>query len=140
MEFEIYFEGAKKINAKVGERIIETDQSVQSGGEGIAPEPFTLFLASIGTCAGIYVKSFCDQRGISSKGIKIIQSHNFNQSTRLIEKISLDIKLPNDFPDKYKNAVINAANLCTVKKHFYNPPQINIKTSEVEIITQDCNQ
>ena len=130
MEFEIYFEGAKKINAKVGERIIKTDQPVQAGGDGSAPEPFTLFLASIGTCAGIYVKSFCDQRGIPSNGIKIIQSLNYNQSIRLIDKINLDIKLPADFPDKYKNAVINAANLCAVKKYLQNPPQIEVKTSE----------
>ncbi|MFC2137470.1 OsmC family protein [Bacteroidota bacterium] len=131
MEFEIYFDGAKKINAKVGDKVIMTDQPVQAGGEGSAPEPFTLFLVSIGTCAGIYIKSFCDQRGIPSEGIKIIQSLNFNQSTRLIENIYLDIKLPVSFPEKYKNAVINAANLCTVKRHLQNPPQIEVKTSTV---------
>ncbi len=74
MEFEIYFDGGKKINAKIGDIIIKTDQSIHAGGEGSAPEPFTLFLASIGTCVGIYVKSFCDQRSISSENIKIIQT------------------------------------------------------------------
>jgi len=38
--------------------------------------------------------------------------------------------LPPDFPEKYKAAVIKAADTCSVKKHFLNPPeiQVNIKT------------
>lgn len=129
MDYEIYFEGGKKVNAKVGDKIIKTDQSVNAGGEGSAPEPFTLFLASIGTCAGIYIKSFCDQREIDSEGIKIIQKFDYDQTTRLIKNITLDIKLPDNFPDKYRATLINVVNLCTVKKHLINPPAIDIKTS-----------
>jgi putative redox protein len=129
MQMEIYFEGSKKINARYGNTIIRTDQPAEAGGEGSAPAPFDLFLASIGTCAGIYVKSFCDQRGIPSEGIKIIQTMEFDHNTRLISKINLDIKLPSDFPEKYKDAVINVANLCAVKKHLQNPPAISVFTS-----------
>ena len=67
---------------------------------------------------------------ISSEGIKIKQSINFNQSTRLIDKINLDIQLQPDFPEKYKSALISTANLCTVKKHLQNPPQIEVSTSQ----------
>ncbi len=75
---EIYFAGNKKVNAKVNGFTIKTDQAVNSGGDGEHPEPFTLFLSSLGTCAGIYVKSFCDQRGITSEDIKLIQNQKFN--------------------------------------------------------------
>jgi len=53
----ISFGGGKKVNADYRGFTIQTDQSVNGGGEESAPEPFALFLASIGTCAGIYV--FC---------------------------------------------------------------------------------
>ncbi|HEY5535755.1 MAG TPA: OsmC family protein [Ignavibacteria bacterium] len=129
MEMEIYFEGKKKINAKYNGNIIRTDQPVEAGGDGSAAAPFDLFLASIGTCAGIYVKSFCDQRGIPSENIRIIQTMEYNHGKRLIGKINLDIKLPVDFPEKYKDAVINVANLCAVKKHLQNPPEIEVITT-----------
>jgi ribosomal protein S12 methylthiotransferase accessory factor len=129
MEMEIYFEGKKKINAKYNGNIIRTDQPVEVGGDGSAAAPFDLFLASIGTCAGIYVKSFCDQRGIPSENIKIIQTMEYDHGKHLIGKINLDIKLPVDFPEKYKDAVINVANLCAVKKHLQNPPEIEVITT-----------
>lgn len=131
MEMEIYFDGNKKINANLNGNVIRTDQPIQGGGEGTAPAPFDLFLASIGTCAGIYVKGFCDQRGISSDNIKIIQKMNFNPSTKLIDKIDLEIQLPSDFPEKYKEAVIKSANLCAVKRHMQEPPVFDVYTKTV---------
>jgi len=126
---EIYFEGKKQVIASHHGHIIRTDQPLEAGGDNTAPAPFDLFLASIGTCAGIYVKSFCDQRGIPSENIKIIQTAEFNPETRLIGKIKLDIQLPEDFPVKYKDALINVANLCAVKKHLMNPPKIEVMTT-----------
>lgn len=133
MNMEIYFDGNKKINARFNGQDIKTDQPLQGGGDGSAPAPFDLFLASIGTCAGIYVKGFCDQRGISSENIKIIQKMNFNPMTRLIDKIDLEIQVPEDFPEKYKDAVINAANLCAVKRHMQQPPEFDVYTQKVGI-------
>ena len=126
MNVEVYFEEGKKVNAKVNDQIIRTDQSTMAGGDGSAPERFSLFVAYIGTCAGIYVKSFCDQRGIDASKIRITQSHHFDSSKRLIDKIDLNVELPEDFPMKYKDALIKTANLCTVKKHLADPPEIAV--------------
>ncbi len=128
MEMKISLEGKKKVNAEFNGQIVMTDQPLQAGGDGSAPAPFTLFLASIGTCAGIYVKSFCDQRNIPTDDIYLTQKMNYNYKTRLIDNIELKVHLPKDFPVKYKAAVINAANLCAVKEHLKNPPQIEVKT------------
>ena len=126
---KITFPGGKKVNAEYNGFTHKTDQAIVSGGEGSAPEPFALFLSSIGTCAGIYVLRFCQQRGIDTNGLEIIQSMNFNPLSGMIDKIKLNIILPDDFPDKYKKAVINSANLCAVKKHLENPPRFEIATT-----------
>lgn len=126
MEMKISFEGKKKVNAEFNGQIVSTDQPLQAGGDGSAPAPFTLFLASIGTCAGIYVKSFCDQRNISTDDIYITQKMNYNYKSRMIDNIELKVHLPNNFPEKYKAAVVNAANLCAVKEHLKSPPQIQV--------------
>jgi ribosomal protein S12 methylthiotransferase accessory factor len=129
MEFTVSFSGKKQVIAHMGEHNIITDQPVYAGGDNECPSPFSLFLASLGTCAGIYVKSFCDQRGIPTNDIKITQRHSFNPSTQMIENVDLVIELPESFPEKYKETVIRAADQCAVKKHLLHPPSINVSTS-----------
>lgn len=129
IKMEIIFPGNKKVDAVYNGMVIKTDQPIQAGGEGSAPAPFDLFLAIICTCAGIYVVGFCQARGIPTDGIKIIQKMNYNFQTRLFDKIELEIQLPQDFPEKYKQAVINAADNCAVKKHLLNPPEIVVTTN-----------
>ena len=108
---EITFDGGKVVSAHYNGHIIRTDQPVDNGGSNTSPAPFDLFLAAIGTCAGIYVKSFCDKRQIPTEGIKIIQSLEFDKENKLPSVIKLDIRLPEDFPVRYKEAVICAAEL-----------------------------
>lgn len=129
MDIEIRFDGNKKVTALYKGFEIKTDQPVKGGGDGSAPGPFDLFLASIATCAGFYVKSFCDQRDISADGIRITQSMKHNPETRMIDQIHIDIKLPANFPEKYKQAVILAAEQCAVKKHIANAPEFFLTAS-----------
>ena len=129
MEMEIFFPGGKRVDAQYEGFTIQTDQSVKNGGNGLAPEPFALFLASIGTCAGIYVLSFCQQRKIPTDNIKIIQTIEDSADGKMIGKIIIDIQLPADFPQKYRKAVISSAQLCAVKKHMEKSPEFSIITT-----------
>ena len=128
---EITFDGGKVVTAHSHGHQIKTDQPVSSGGENSAPAPFELYLASIGTCAGIYVKSFCDNRKIPTDKIKIIQNNEFDKESGLPVNITLDIQLPADFPEKYKAAVISVAALCKVKRSIASPPVFNVITSDI---------
>jgi putative redox protein len=127
-KFNITFDGNKKVSAHFREFTIHTDQPEKGGGENTAASPFELFLASIGTCAGFYVASFCQSRSIPTGNISITQTNFRNDTTHMVEKIILDIVLPPDFPEKYKAAVIKAADTCTVKKHLLEPPEIHVNT------------
>jgi putative redox protein len=128
---EIIFEGGKVVTALSHGHIIKTDQPVHSGGKDSAPSPYELFLASIGTCSGLYVKSFCDNRNIPVNNIKIVQTAEFDEETGLPTNIKLDIKLPPDFPEKYREAVISVAELCKVKKTMDDPPAFEIVASSL---------
>jgi len=122
MDMEVFFPGNKRVHARYRGFVIETDQPVTSGGDGSAPAPFDLFMVSIGTCAGIYMLSFLEQRGLSSKDAGIILRQERDPETKLVSKVKLELKLPADFPDKYRDAVIRAAEQCAVKRHLDNPP------------------
>lgn len=128
---EITFEGGKVVTAHYHGHAIKTDQPINSGGTDTAPSPFDLYMASIGTCAGIYVKSFCDNRKIPTDNIRIIQNTIYNKETGLPVDITLDIRLPSDFPEKYRDAVISVAELCKVKKSIANPPVFKIISSKI---------
>ena len=130
MEIEITFPGGARVDASLNGFSIKTDQPVQGGGSGSAPTPFATFLASIGTCAGIYVLGFCRQRGLPTEGLKLVQRMQSNPATGLIGKIALDIQLPSDFPEKYKAAVIKSAEQCAVKKHLEHPPAFEISATD----------
>jgi putative redox protein len=129
MEMEITFSGEARVDANFGGFTIKTDQPPVAS----APTPFATFLASIGTCAGIYVLGFCQQRGIPTQGIQIVQRMHSDRMTGLIGQIELEIQLPPDFPEKYKAAVVRSAEQCAVKKHLEHPPVFNITTSAREV-------
>jgi putative redox protein len=133
MEMLIDFPGGARVDAHFGPFTVETDQP-SFGHAPDAPTPFATFLASLGTCAGIFVLGFCRKRGISAEGIRILQSMEMDPETHLVRKINLDIQLPPDFPEKYKTAVIRSADQCLVKKHFENPPAFEISTSTTEVV------
>jgi putative redox protein len=128
MEMTITFPGGARVDAEFGGLTIRTDQPPQAGGEGSAPPPFALFLASIGTCAGIYVLGFCRQRGLSTEGIRISQSMEADPRTGMVAKIALDIQVPPEFPEKYHDALVRAASQCAVKKHLEVPPKFDVRT------------
>ncbi|MEA3493009.1 MAG: OsmC family protein [Candidatus Margulisiibacteriota bacterium] len=126
-DMEIVFPGGRKVNALYKGFTIQTDQAIYAGGEGSAPAPFDLFLASLGTCAGIYVLRFCQERNIPSGKIKLILNTERDKKSRMIGKIKIEIQLPSGFPVKYKEAVVKAAELCAVTKHLYNPPVFDVR-------------
>jgi ribosomal protein S12 methylthiotransferase accessory factor len=128
MDMTISFPGGVCVDAQYGDMVIKTDQPPQGGGDGSAPTPFALFVASMGTCAGIYVLSFCQQRGLPTEDIHIHQHVEFDPGTHLARKVTLHIDLPADFPSKYESALVKTANLCAVKRHLENPPDFAVET------------
>lgn len=128
MEMTITFPGGLRVDAQYGPYTIRTDQPVPAGGQDSAPAPFALFLASIGTCAGIYVLGFCQRRGLPTDGIEIGQRMDMDPATGMVTGIGLDIRVPPGFPEKYHEALIRAASQCAVKKHLEAPPRFEVKT------------
>jgi len=128
MDMTITFPGGARVDAQFGPYTVKTDQPPQGGGEGAAPTPFQLFLASLGTCAGIYVLGFCKQRGLPTEGIRITQRTERDAATGLIGVVAMDIEVPPDFPEKYYPSLVRSAEQCAVKKHLEHPPQFAVRT------------
>ena len=128
MEMVISFPGGARVDAQFGSFTVKTDPPPGGGGEGSAPTPFATFLASLGTCAGIYVLGFCRQRGLPAEGIRLTQRLGVDPATGLVAKVELDIQVPASFPEKYHAALVRSAEQCAVKKLIESPPRFELRT------------
>lgn len=125
MEIEVTLAGGKRVHTQIKGMRIETDQPREAGGEGSAPSPFDLFLASLAACSGYYVLDFCQARGIATDDIRVFMRTEVDPEKRMIGKVGIEIQLPSDFPDRYRAPVVRAAELCSVKKHILDPPRFD---------------
>jgi ribosomal protein S12 methylthiotransferase accessory factor len=127
-EMIVTMPGGKRVDTQLGKHVIRTDQPVSNGGEDSAPSPFQLFLAAIGTCAGIYVAGFCRKRDLPTEGIRIRQRNHFDDATGVLARVELDIEVPPSFPEKYREALVRVADQCAVKKAIQAQPVFEVRT------------
>ncbi len=132
MQMKISFPGGSRVDATVGTFRIATDQPVDSGGDGTAPAPFDYFLASLGTCAGLYLLRFLERRHLPTEDLSLVMETTRDPQSGRIAEVHLSVGLPPEFPRKYERAIVNAVNLCSVKKHLENPP-----TFHTEVVIHD---
>jgi putative redox protein len=131
-DIRITFTGGKRVDAEINGRVIRTDQPKDAGGEGSAPMPFELFLAAIGTCAGLYVLGFLTSRGLATEGVDIRQRVETDPATHALLGVGLEIRLPLTIPQKYHAAIIRAAETCAVKRAIDRQPKFAVQVSVTE--------
>lgn len=129
MEMKVTFPGNLRVDAEYKGFTIRTDQPVSAGGDGSAPAPFDLFMASLGTCAGIFMLAFMKQRGIPTEGSGLTMRSERDPERGMIGKVTFDLHLPPEFPEKYEQAVVRAVDQCTVKRHLQEPPEFEVTVS-----------
>jgi ribosomal protein S12 methylthiotransferase accessory factor len=127
-EMVVTLPGGKRVDTQIGRHVIRTDQPVEAGGQDGAPPPFHLFLASIGTCAGIYVAGFCQKRGLPTDGVRLLQRNTFHPETGALTRVEIDVEVPPDFPEKYRDALVRVADQCAVKKTIQAQPAFEVRT------------
>ncbi|MBN1113713.1 MAG: OsmC family protein [Oligoflexia bacterium] len=122
MDIKININDNFRVSAQIGSHVINTDQSVKDGGDDTAPTPFEIFCASLGMCAAHYINAFCRKRDIPSELVGISQTVTRNPDNKLDVTFDLNISFAENFPEKYKKAVLKAAEGCTIKKVIENKP------------------
>lgn len=119
---EVGFPGGQRVDARVRGFTIATDQSPEHGGEGSAPQPYDLFLSSIATCAGIYALKFCQSRKIPTDGLSLTLDWQGNQADPAAAVARLQLALPEGFPERYRDGILRAMELCAVKRTIQVAP------------------
>ena len=127
-EILVTLPGGRRVDAQLGDHVVKTDQPVGNGGEDTAPSPYQLFLASVGTCAGIFVQGFCAKRELPTEGIRI-RARPFNDpETGTLARFEIDIEVPPEFPEKYREALVRVVDQCSVKRAIQAQPSFETRT------------
>ena len=126
--FQITFPGGVAVDANFRGFTVHTDQRVEYGGADTGPEPFELFLASLGTCAGLYALRFCQQRGIDTAGLGLTLHMERDPNGVRAPLVRIEVQLPVAFPEKYRDAIVRSVDQCAVKRHILEPPRFEVAT------------
>ena len=125
-EINVTFPGNLKVEAAVGDFSVVTDQPEKSGGDNSAPSPTEYFLVSIATCSAYFALKFCRTRDIDYSDMRLKMGYEWDRDQKCYPKLTIELALPEDFPDKYRAAIIKAMDQCVVKQHLHNPPEFEI--------------
>jgi ribosomal protein S12 methylthiotransferase accessory factor len=128
MEIKVTLEGDKRVAAHLGNHTVVTDQPIKDGGGDSAPAPYDLFMASIATCAGFYIQSYCQNKGIDFTGIEITMSPQRETDQGPISGFITTIHLPATLPERLHPVLKKVATQCAVKKTIINAPTFVVET------------
>jgi putative redox protein len=52
--------------------------------------------------------------------------YDWDKDQKRYPKMTIELKLPENFPEKYNSAILRAMDQCVVKQHILNPPEFEI--------------
>ena len=128
MDMEIYFPGNKRVYANYGGFTIETDQPARAAATTRRRRRSICFSPPSAPAPASMPSTSCSSAASTLRAPSSPCAPTLTRLLGLIDKITLELKMPAGFPDKYRDAVVNAMNLCAVKKHLAQPPSFEITT------------
>lgn len=101
------------------------DQPCESGGDDSGMTPPELFASSLAGCVGYYVARYCEQAGISSRGLQVSCDWSTAENPKRMQPIHIDIRLPG-LPEKRRKAVERVAGSCLLHATLSHQPAVEI--------------
>lgn len=114
---KIRFEDKERVIANFMGHDVVSDVPVAMGGEDAGLNPFHLFLASIGNCAGVFMKMFYRNHNIPLDGASLEQEFEFHENG-MLKKVVVNVNPGPAFPREKQAALLAMIRNCKVKKHL----------------------
>jgi putative redox protein len=124
MDVVVSFPSATRIQARSKDLAVEIGPPPDRGGSPDAYGPFDLLLCSLALCTGYHVLDFLQTRGLDTAQAGVQIDARRSDQTHLLERVAIAINVPADFPQKYHDALIRAADSCFIKQQLGQRPEI----------------
>lgn len=123
MEIKIKYLAEQKFLAESRNHKIIIDQPKDKGGEDAGMNPLEIFLTSLGSCAGFYVKMYCQNAGVDTQNLEIGVSASLT-ADKPFRFQDIKVKIFLDSVGKRKQALLNFINNCPVNNTLKANPGV----------------
>lgn len=130
MEMKIAYRSGKKFIATCRGKQLIIDQPLENGGTDEGMTPPEAFIASIGSCMGVYVLNYCRNANINPTDMILSIEWDKAKSPARISKINVEIKIPKSKMKERSEAILKVANHCLVHQTLLQPPKMEINLVE----------
>ena len=86
--------------------------------------PTEVLASALGACVGSTVRVFCLRHAIPFDGLTIRVDFEKVENPSRLAKIDVELAFPGEFDEKYRRALIRAAEQCTIHNTLTYPPEI----------------
>jgi putative redox protein len=109
-----YYKGDMLFESKLGTHSLLIDVPPGMGGKDRAPTPPEIFIASLGSCVGAFVASYCTRSGIDAHDMTVdVTFDKADDPTRLVN-LRVTINLPHGECAAREQAILRVAEHCPV--------------------------
>jgi putative redox protein len=104
-----------------------SDQPIDAGGDDAGPTPTELFVGGLAACVGFYAERFLRRHG-GAAGLTV--TCDFAMSTERpsrVASVDLWVDVPEPLREDVRDALLRAAEHCTVHNSLRTPPAVRIQ-------------
>lgn len=124
MQVDVAFPDQETITARSGELSFKIGLPPDQGGDPEAYGPFDLLLSALALCTGHHVRAFLQQRGFPVSDAGLLVRAERGAQSHLLETVTLEVRVPAEFPQKYEEALVRAMGQCLVKTQLGRQPDM----------------
>ena len=122
----ITHEGGQRFVAQVRSHRIVVDQPSHAGGDDAGPMPIELLGASLGTCIALYVKQFCQSRGLPYDGMRVELEQHGAQNPNRIGEFVVRVVLPARLPEHYSTLLERVVKSCPAHNTLEHGAEVKV--------------
>jgi len=127
MKLEVSLQEGFQFKALCGKHEVRTDQPEKEGGTDQAMTPAELFVASLGTCIGVYAVRFCKRHHLPTEGMKVLMDWTVVKDPARIGSIKAELHYPHNIPETEKKGLLRMAEACFVHETILHKPEITVE-------------
>lgn len=128
----ITYEGGLRFAVEIGKHWLVVDQPEKSGGKDAGPSPIQLLGASLGSCVALYVRQFCETRGLPYEGMRVEVTQVGAQHPNRIDEFDVRVIMPQELPEPYPEKLDAAIRSCPAYNTLVRGAQIQIGIEHAE--------
>jgi putative redox protein len=119
--------GDMLFESDLGNHTVRIDVPAAMGGSDRGPTPPELFIASLGSCVGAFVASYCQRTAIDTEAMTVdVSFDKTGQPTRLTN-LHVTVNLPNGFCGDREKALQQVAEHCPVHETISTLDHISLE-------------